>query len=301
MRLNMWTEIRTAAEVARLGRISAAAGTLGMHHSSVIRHIDSLEASLGTKLFQRSARGYTPTEAGNELLRTASEVSDQLGQMLNRIETSRDQVSGHLMLTAVPGLENVLLPMLQRYHLRHPQVQISYSADQRTFEMSRGEAHVALRAGAKPNQPDYVVSHVFDWTHTLYASRGYIAQYGRPETPADLTRHHLIGGEDHYGSAGFNRWLDSLAPEESFALRSPQSGIAYQAIGAGLGIGFLPRATCGTDVVELFPAMSDEEWKAPVWMVTHTDLHRSSKVQSLTRFIQEEAKQWRLSDKAPAG
>ncbi len=93
MRLNLWTEIRTAAEVARLGRISAAATTLGMHHSSVIRHIDALESRLGARLFQRSARGYTPTDAGLDLMRTAAEVNDQLDQMLARIETSRDQVS----------------------------------------------------------------------------------------------------------------------------------------------------------------------------------------------------------------
>ena len=71
MRLNLWTEIRTAAQVARLGRVSAAAEALGMHHSSVIRHIDLLEERLHTRLFQRHARGYTPTEAAEELLRTA--------------------------------------------------------------------------------------------------------------------------------------------------------------------------------------------------------------------------------------
>ena len=46
MRLNLWTEIRTAAHVARLGRVSAAAEALSMHHSSVIRHIDQLELHL---------------------------------------------------------------------------------------------------------------------------------------------------------------------------------------------------------------------------------------------------------------
>ena len=62
MRLNMWTEIRTAWHVAELRNVTRAAQRLGMHHSSVIRHIDALEADLGVKLFQRHSQGYTPTE-----------------------------------------------------------------------------------------------------------------------------------------------------------------------------------------------------------------------------------------------
>ena len=61
--LDNWDEVRTAYQVARLGTVSGAAEVLGVHHATVIRHIDSLEKRLGTKLFQRHPRGYTPTEA----------------------------------------------------------------------------------------------------------------------------------------------------------------------------------------------------------------------------------------------
>ncbi len=64
-----WDEIRTAYHVARLGTVSGAAEALGVHHATVIRHIDALEARIGVKLFQRHARGYTPTEAGEDLLK----------------------------------------------------------------------------------------------------------------------------------------------------------------------------------------------------------------------------------------
>ena len=71
MLVDTWGEIRTAYQVARLGTVSGAAEVLGVHHATVIRHIDALEKRLGTKLFQRHARGYTPTEAGRDLLSTA--------------------------------------------------------------------------------------------------------------------------------------------------------------------------------------------------------------------------------------
>ena len=53
-----WDEVRTAYHVAHEGTVSGAAAALGVHHATVIRHIDALEARLGTKLFQRHARGY---------------------------------------------------------------------------------------------------------------------------------------------------------------------------------------------------------------------------------------------------
>ena len=61
--MDSWNEIKTAYQVARLGTVSAAAESLGVHRATVIRHIDALEAELGRKLFQRHIRGYTPTEA----------------------------------------------------------------------------------------------------------------------------------------------------------------------------------------------------------------------------------------------
>jgi DNA-binding transcriptional LysR family regulator len=71
-----WDEIRTAYHVARLGTVSGAAEALGVHHATVIRHIDALEARIGVKLFQRHARGYTATEvpAGSSIAPVTSVV-----------------------------------------------------------------------------------------------------------------------------------------------------------------------------------------------------------------------------------
>ena len=70
-RLENWDEIRTAFQVARLGTVSGAADVLGVHHATVIRHINALEKRLGVRLFQRHARGYAATEAGRDLLGVA--------------------------------------------------------------------------------------------------------------------------------------------------------------------------------------------------------------------------------------
>jgi len=85
MSIGTWDEIRTAFHVARLGTVSGAADALGVHHATVIRHIDALETELGVKLFQRHARGYASTEAGQDLLQVATATDDQFTQLVGRI------------------------------------------------------------------------------------------------------------------------------------------------------------------------------------------------------------------------
>ncbi len=80
-----WDEIRTAFQVARVRTVSGAAEVLGVHHATVIRHIDALEARLSAKLFQRHPRGYTPTEAGRYLLAVGQATEDQFAQLSARI------------------------------------------------------------------------------------------------------------------------------------------------------------------------------------------------------------------------
>ena len=292
MRLNLWTEIRTAAQVARLGRVSAAAEVLGMHHSSVIRHIDLLEERLHAKLFQRHARGYAPTEAGEELLRTAALVDEQFTRMQSRIEMAGAQVSGQLIVTALPSLERYVLPAIGRFQAAHPHLQVHYRSDERAYEMASGEAHVALRAGSRPEHPDYVISHLVDFRAALFCARSYADAHGRPAVLDDLAAHRLIAAEGDYARAPFQQWLLNHVPEDSIVLRTPQVSVAYWAVMQGLGIGFLNRAVPEPDLIDLVPDIALPEWTVPVWLVTHVDLHRSNKVGSFARFIQNEAREW---------
>lgn len=290
MRLNFWTEIRTAARVAEQRNVTRAAQQLGMHHSSVIRHIDALETELGVKLFQRHAQGYTPTEAGEELLRTATSVDEQLQHLKARIENAQMQVSGRLVVTTVPGLDFSIMPILARYQQQYPQVELIYLSDPRPFELGRGEAHVALRAGPKPTEPDNIVSHVWDSMPGLYASPEYVARFGLPEHAEDLERHRFVVGNDAFARAPFNQWLLARLPDEAFVLRSPHITAIYAAILSGMGIGFLATRMAPANLIAVLPDLQPADWQIPVWMVTHVDLHRSPKVQSLTRFIQQEVK-----------
>jgi len=287
-----WDEIRTAYQVARLGTVSGAADVLGVHHATVIRHVDALEARLGVKLFQRHSRGYTPTEAGRDLMRVAAATDDQLTQLVGRLQGRRDGVSGELIVTTINGLSDLLTPALARFRERHPEVTIRYVTDSRLFRLEYGEAHVAIRAGARPEQPDNVVQPFLTMPGQLCAARSYAERHGLPANEAELRAHRFVATADEYSRAPITRWMKENLPAENIVYRASEAAAVLEAVRAGVGIGF---ATCWwlRRHDEVVPVLaSREEWAAQLWLVTHVDLHRSSKVQAIVRFLKEEAKTW---------
>ena len=129
--MDNWDEIRTAFQVARLGTVSGAADVLGVHHATVIRHIDALETRLGVKLFQRHARGYTATEAGEDLLRVAQATDDQFNQLVGRIKGRGASVSGELLVTSLINFAPAIVPALKSFRDAYPDVIVRYLTDDR--------------------------------------------------------------------------------------------------------------------------------------------------------------------------
>ena len=287
-----WDEIRTAFQVARLGTVSGAADVLGVHHATVIRHIDALETRLGVKLFQRHARGYTATEAGRDLLSIAQTAEEQFAQLANRIKGHGETVHGELIVTSIAGISDLLVPVLAGFQAEYPDTIVRFLTDMRLFRLDYGEAHVAIRAGSAPEEPDNVVQPLIRIKTGLYASRSYAAAHGLPQSEAEFASHRFIIADSEASRAPFYRWLRSVAPEAALAFRSTEPAATERALRNGAGIGFLPayKSHGDADLVEVMSPRT--EWESPLWIVTHVDLHRTRKVQAFLTHLKEAAKSW---------
>lgn len=288
--LDNWDEIRTAYHVARLGTVSGAADVLGVHHATVIRHIDALETRLGAKLFQRHARGYTATEAGKDLLRVAAATDDQLSQLVGRIKGRGAEVSGDLVVTSLDSIAPFMATVLADFQKAYPDVVVRYLTGERLFRLEYGEAHVAIRAGAVPNQPDNVVQPLLELEMAAYASTSYVAEYGIPKGPDDYAHHRFVGPEDRESRAPYHQWMLANIPDAAVTYRCTDSRAGQAAVQAGAGIGFMTttEAAATPDLVEIYAPRP--EWSGPLWLVTHVDLHRTTKVQALLAFIKDQIK-----------
>lgn len=292
MAFSDWDEIRTAFHVARLGTVSAAAQALGVHHATVIRHIDSLESHLGAKLFQRHPRGYTPTEAGQDLLTVAQATDDQLNQLASRIKGQGDALTGDLNITSLGVLAPLLLPAIAAFQNENPDIRVNFLTDERLFRLEYGEAHVAIRAGKADDQPDNVVQPFYAQQIAMFASPEYVDAHGRLESLNAVGAHRFIGSTDQASRAPFMRWLLSNVPSDNISFRVNQLTSVRPAIRAGVGIGFsgvIVEETCG-ELIQMYAP--EPEWASPLSLVTHVDLHRTPKVQSLLSFLKAWAKDW---------
>lgn len=287
-----WDEVRTAYQVARMGTVSGAAEILGVHHATVIRHIDAIEARLGVKLFQRHARGYTPTEAGQDLLRVAQATDDQFSQLVGRLKGQGDDVSGELVLTSLASIAPLVVPVLTDFQRQNPGLIVRYLTSDRLFRLEYGEAHVAIRAGRLPDQPDNVVQPFMTQKVGMYASKAYADAYGIPDGVEDFHKHYFVGADDENSRAPFMRWLREVVPAERISFRCTSALSMREAVLSNAGIGFFTtwEAERCADLVQMMEPQP--EWEGTLWLVTHVDLHRTTKVQSFLKFLKEASKAW---------
>ncbi|MCR8724029.1 LysR family transcriptional regulator [Frigidibacter sp. ROC022] len=286
-----WDEIRTAYQVARSGTVSGAAEALGVHHATVIRHIDALESRIGVKLFQRHARGYTPTEAGRDLMAVGQATDDQISQLVSRIRGRGAEVTGELVVTTVSGLSALLVPLIAKFQGQHPGLTVRFLTDARVFRLEYGEAHVAIRAGSAPEEPDNVVQPLAVLHGHLCASPAYIERHGRPVN-GDFSGHRFIGHASERTAAPFYRWLSDTVPDSAVVFRASDSEAREEAVVAGLGLGFVAASTRDRypELIEVMEPL--DAWAVRLWLVTHVDLHRTTKVQAFLSFLKEATRDW---------
>lgn len=282
--MKYWTELRTALMVARHGTVSAAAEALGVHRATVNRHVETLEGTFGAPLFQRHARGYALTDAGRDMLEVAARADEMFADLAGRTRGKAGRLSGALIVTALSGVAPLVMPAIRDFHRTHPQIALSFVAGAQLARLEHGEAHVAIRAGQKPDVPDYVVTLFRRLRFGLYASQSYVDRAGYPD-PGHLDQHRFVGSVALPRPVPYADWMNAHVHPEALALHTTDQQVLHSAVCEGLGLGFLAEhdACVRPDLVEI--VAPSEAWSTALWVVTHVDLHRTAKVQAFLEHL----------------
>jgi DNA-binding transcriptional LysR family regulator len=119
-------KLEVFAAVVRTGSFSAAAQQLLMTQPAVSQHIHDLEASVGTRLFERGRRGVTLTRAGEQLHEYTRAIFQLVAEAESAITDVENLVAGQMRVGATPGISVYLLPdPIQEFHSRYPKLQVS--------------------------------------------------------------------------------------------------------------------------------------------------------------------------------
>jgi len=115
-------DLRTFVTVAAERSFSAAAKKLHRTQPAVSQAIRRLEDSVGDRLFDRSSRNGTLTEAGRLLQDYATRLLQLAADAELAVRELQEVRRGRVVIGANEAAVHVLLPFLQRFAASHPQV-----------------------------------------------------------------------------------------------------------------------------------------------------------------------------------
>jgi DNA-binding transcriptional LysR family regulator len=188
-RLDAMTAFVTVCET---GSLTAAARRLGLSPSVMSRQIAALESHLGARLFHRTTRSLSLTDAGTRYLERVRRILADLGEAELAAQSERAEPSGRLAVTApvIFGRLHVA-PLLASLVERHPKVSVELNLSDRFVNLIEEGLDLAIRIGHLPDS-QLIARRFGETRRALIASPAYLAKAGVPQHPDDLARHDTI-------------------------------------------------------------------------------------------------------------
>lgn len=191
--------IQTFREVAERSSFAAAARALDLSPASVSKYVAALEARFGVRLFHRTTRQVTLTDAGRLLY-------ERTGPLLEIVALAQDEMlerasrpSGKLTVSAPYALMQTHAPeLLGRFLSRYPEVSLQLSITNRMVDLAEEGVDLALRVGPIPDG-NVVVRRLLRIERCVAATPAYWRAHGKPDDPRELRGHRtlVVTSTDH--------------------------------------------------------------------------------------------------------
>ena len=137
------------------------------------------------------------------MLGVAQATEEQFSQLSSRIKGQGETVTGELVVTSITGLADLLTPVMASFQADHPGLIVRFLTDMRLFRLDYGEAHVAIRAGGPPQEPDNVAQPLVRMRIGLYAARSYVERHGLPSGTEEFSKHRFVSTDSPDSRAPF--------------------------------------------------------------------------------------------------
>lgn len=174
---------------AEAGSFAEAARQLGLTPAAVGKNVAKLEQLLGVRLFQRSTRSLSLTEAGRQFLAESADSLIQLQAAMANLTTVQGRSAGTLKISLAPSFGcNYVVPMLAGFMEQYPQIVPDLRFSNRAVDLVSEGFDVAIGGGFDVS-PSLVARQLAPAHLVLLASRDYIERSPPISKPTDLARH----------------------------------------------------------------------------------------------------------------
>jgi len=285
--------MRILVRVVDSGSFSAAARQLGVAPSSVSRQINELEEDLGARLFARTTRKLSLTEAGQLYYERATSIINEVDEAKLAL-SQLGSPSGILRVTVPSGIgRELVVSAVPAFLDKYPAIKIVLSMTDQMLDVVDAGIDVAIRVGRQQDS-SFKARRIGESKRVVCASPEYLKKAGIPKTPADLERHNCITWRDH---PGHNSWTfrgrdgtSKVRVSGSFFAKNADAIVA--ATVAGLGLSLLPDCNMGTELRQRQLRVVLEDYDAipavsPVYVVHAHQRHVPPKIRVFIDFLIE--------------
>ncbi len=277
-----WDSIKLFLALHREGSARAVAAEFDLSPSTVTRRISELEAEVSCKLFNRLSSGFQITEDAQEFLHVALRMEADAYEIERRLQANSAVMKGPIRLT-LPShiIVKEFMDSLSSFSNKHPLVDIEIIPSYTAFDLSRGEADIALRVMPKDVlPPEHLIGTRLVEVYTaVYASKHYVDTHDL----RDPEKSNWIGWDDE---GRFPDWVvASRYPHLPIKHKFNDPHMQMYAAKAHMGLVMMPCFMCDSDDHFVRLPAKEKIHRFDLWMLSHPDLRDTLRFREFRRFL----------------
>ena len=239
--------------VIQSGSFTKAAQMLDMSGAAVGKHIQTLEKKLNMRLFHRTTRTITPTEAALKLYDAVMQSSEYLNETLESLSDQQSAPTGRLRINVPMSYgEQFLAAPIAAFAARYPDVIVDVDFDDKRVHLIEEGYDLVVRIGALEDS-GLIAKRIADFPILMCAAPAFLAEYGMPDHPDDMSSWPMICYSNAPNPA---LWSFSDKAGRSGSLNMPaklyanSASMMKEACLAGVGVSLLPQFCCVQELKE---------------------------------------------------
>ena len=279
-----WDDFRYVKAIADTRSLGGAAQDLSVNHSTVFRRLAQIEEQLGSRLFERSRGGYALTPCGEEMVRLAERMGEDIVAFERQVTGHDLRPSGELRVTTNDtALIYLMTDIFAGFRIAYPEISLDVVVANQALNLSKRDADVAIRATDRP--PETLIGRrAASIAWAVFAASDKTPQNFDPQSGGRDAE--WIGFGDNLANLKAAKWLKERGGKVVYRLNTVL-GLA-EATAAGMGLGLLPcfigSKTPG--LTRISPPIADVVDR--LWLLTHADLRATARVRAFMDFAGSE-------------
>ncbi|MBY2987767.1 LysR family transcriptional regulator [Rhizobium leguminosarum] len=267
MELSSLKELEAAIAIARRGTFRAAAIDLGMSTTALSHTISRLEAGLGVRLFNRTTRSVSLTDAGRLFVQQVGPTLQDLHAALDLVRSHRETPSGTIRINAAPfAARAIVSPLVLEFLRRYPDMNVDIVTEGKMVDIVKDGFDLGVRVEGLVPSDMIAVSLGRPQRHAVVGSPEYFEKHGKPTVPPDLLSHRCIRVRLPDGS--LFRWRFEKDGEPlQIDVRGPialdETSLTRTAVIESAGVGYLFEQDILSDIEAGRVVRVLEDWTPP--------------------------------------